>query len=863
MSTTNKLYTFKEIMTDGILVKQGEKLVQKRIDEVLIPMIQRPYAQGRKSQESIRNKFLADIFAALCDEDTKQLELNFLYGTFVNQDDDRNVFELLDGQQRMTTLFLLYWYLANQERHKDGFVWPDYLNKFTYQTRTTSTDFLNKLVTTEVNTDIIPSKAIRKSAWFSKSFDKDTTIDAMLRMLNSIDSFYKKANKKPTLGDLEKLKFYVLELNGFGLTEELFIKMNARGLQLTPFENFKADLIGYMKKNKDYCSKVEATLSRIPRNVDYWLNFSSMMDGKWVDLFWDKPIGHEDSGSKQCDISFFRFIQRFFANKAILLTDKSNKAKAREDIFVQFFTSNIEVKQYLGFNVYSAFIEKAKVTEIDLLRQLEKVLNYLSHPTIGKIMLDALTAPWETERPWQPWGTVGTQKADVGQRQMIILSSLAEYIDKVPTIDDFDKDAYTKWMRFVHILAQGTDINGIDAQITLTRQLKEILDIEEDAYRKPHQAIVSYRDTHRDNRYLDAEAEKAGKILSDSTWNEVFAEAEKDPFLQGSCMFYYQPNIEIEAYKSRTQKVKLIFQENGITEPFAKNYLLMRGVLCRNYDWSSYRQRTTNFTITNRSADRYLRNLTIWNDNAEVKRFFRELLDCADVESMKHFIQQVVKEEYTVTYNEKQFNDENAKEYLNKVYHRLFKEEEMQPLHWLYAKELPAIGVYFFSNGRAALYKGHVNKFHLGNERHKYASAVIKEFEKKFDFQFADERQKENFDKFKGYTGEILTVSSKEGILPNNCILRVNFYSSDTIDLSINNQECANHLFEAFKQYHMVEDQTDKEIMGDGKLSSFFVNGQEHFNVNVIHNADRLGTEKILEIFELAYDTIQKYESVG
>ena len=80
MSATNKLYTFKEIMTDGILVKQGEKLVPKKIDEVLIPMIQRPYAQGRKSQESIRSKFLTDIFTALCDEDTKQLELNFLYG---------------------------------------------------------------------------------------------------------------------------------------------------------------------------------------------------------------------------------------------------------------------------------------------------------------------------------------------------------------------------------------------------------------------------------------------------------------------------------------------------------------------------------------------------------------------------------------------------------------------------------------------------------------------------------------------------------------------------------------------------------------------------------------------------------------
>ena len=31
---------------------------------------------------------------------------------------------------------------------------------------------------------------------------------------------------------------------------ELYIKMNARGKQLTPFENFKADLLGYLKNEK-------------------------------------------------------------------------------------------------------------------------------------------------------------------------------------------------------------------------------------------------------------------------------------------------------------------------------------------------------------------------------------------------------------------------------------------------------------------------------------------------------------------------------------------------------------------------------------------------------------------------------------
>ena len=112
MSTTNKLHTFSEILTDGILVEENEVQVRKTISHVLIPMIQRPYAQGRKSQEGVRKKFLNDIFTVLCDKEARHLELNFLYGTFVTLDGDKNVFELLDGQQRMTTLFLLHWYLS-------------------------------------------------------------------------------------------------------------------------------------------------------------------------------------------------------------------------------------------------------------------------------------------------------------------------------------------------------------------------------------------------------------------------------------------------------------------------------------------------------------------------------------------------------------------------------------------------------------------------------------------------------------------------------------------------------------------------------------------------------------------------------
>ena len=55
--------------------------------------------------------------------------------------------EVLDGQQRLTTLFLLHWYVAARDTMCNDATTslPEYLKSFEYQTRTTSTAFLKNL----------------------------------------------------------------------------------------------------------------------------------------------------------------------------------------------------------------------------------------------------------------------------------------------------------------------------------------------------------------------------------------------------------------------------------------------------------------------------------------------------------------------------------------------------------------------------------------------------------------------------------------------------------------------------------------------------------------------------------------------
>ena len=103
---------------------------------VEIPIVQRDYAQGRKDVDikGKLNNILQDIKEAVLDT-TKRLSLNFVYGKIEGEK-----FIPMDGQQRLTLLFLLHVYAFAADEGAKNF-----LAKFSYKTRDTSTQFVAKL----------------------------------------------------------------------------------------------------------------------------------------------------------------------------------------------------------------------------------------------------------------------------------------------------------------------------------------------------------------------------------------------------------------------------------------------------------------------------------------------------------------------------------------------------------------------------------------------------------------------------------------------------------------------------------------------------------------------------------------------
>ena len=123
------------------------KLFSQSEFNVRIPIIQRDYAQGRPSAHEVRKAFLKALLSYLQAEGTH--DLDFVYGAVSESQD----FLPLDGQQRLTTLFLLHWYLAQISDSPEARV--AYYNcmltsegqvRFSYETRPSAKDFCQALL---------------------------------------------------------------------------------------------------------------------------------------------------------------------------------------------------------------------------------------------------------------------------------------------------------------------------------------------------------------------------------------------------------------------------------------------------------------------------------------------------------------------------------------------------------------------------------------------------------------------------------------------------------------------------------------------------------------------------------------------
>ena len=211
-------------------------------EELIIPEIQRDYVWG--DNELVIKRFINNIKNM---NDNEELDIGFFYSYKIYE----NFNALIDGQQRITTLILLSWYVGVDNTK---------LNNFKFKVRENSNNFLEKLL--EQKSAEIPaidgkkiSDKIKNSIWYKRIWDNDPTVKSILNALDIIDK--ELDNEKENIKNkFDNIKFSCIEAGDRRLETE-YILLNKRGVNLTNSEQLKAILTEDIENKNEWLEKWE------------------------------------------------------------------------------------------------------------------------------------------------------------------------------------------------------------------------------------------------------------------------------------------------------------------------------------------------------------------------------------------------------------------------------------------------------------------------------------------------------------------------------------------------------------------------------------------------------------------------------
>ncbi len=433
------LHSFMDIFSTE--VKNGETSVQ--LQKIVIPIIQRDYAQGRRNDDidRIRNRFLDSLYHAIVD---KPITLDFIYGDI----DDNGIITPLDGQQRLTTLFLLHWYAAKKENISE--CQYAFLNRFSYETRYSARYFCSELVRFVPSFKRKISEEIIDQSWFPLDWIKDSTIHSMLVMLDAIDTRF-----KDITGIWEHLKnnaitFYFLPIKDMGLTDELYIKMNSRGKPLTSFEHFKAELEREIR-NLDAKTGQNIT-QRIMENIDK----------KWTDLLWlyrDRNAAHSDNNI--VDDEFLRYF-KFICDILCYRRGESPQSYGTDifDLLHHYFSAD-DIHTPCHIQTLEAFFDCwCHIGEYD--SPTEFLASFMSYEhEVGKIKVDSKNKINIFEDCLHAYSDKSGRNRQFPLNRIVLLYAITTYLQHQT---DISKDDFIRRIRIVNNLIQNSEDELSDRQ---------------------------------------------------------------------------------------------------------------------------------------------------------------------------------------------------------------------------------------------------------------------------------------------------------------------------------------------------------------------------------------------------------------
>jgi uncharacterized protein with ParB-like and HNH nuclease domain len=252
------------------LYKLKDFLTNRNLNQIIIPEIQRDYVWQKDNVEkfleslSVNSKRQKDKLPELTEEMLRGLppedrdclirnrknkendnncQMGFIYAYQATSEGSDNNYILIDGQQRITTLFLTLLALSVKEKRQDDFrmnYFKDEVLKLDYKVRESSHEFLQKFVPY-----ILAGKSIADISheyWNFAEYQNDMTIKSIIANYIVIKDFIDTHDL--SLNYVENcIEFWYYDTSRSDQGERLYLYMNSRGETVSPNESIKANLL--------------------------------------------------------------------------------------------------------------------------------------------------------------------------------------------------------------------------------------------------------------------------------------------------------------------------------------------------------------------------------------------------------------------------------------------------------------------------------------------------------------------------------------------------------------------------------------------------------------------------------------------
>lgn len=558
--------------------------------QIEIPIIQRDYAQGRNNPQAadVRKSLVGNMIKAV--KEDKLLFFDFVYGRV-----DNNKFIPFDGQQRLTTLFLFHKYVFEKCQsdsdcnHKDNCSCRSILGRFSYATRQSSREFCEKLVQEKIISGNSLTSNIKNQSWFYPDWEKDPTIMGMLTMLDEIhcqmrnETDFKTFAEKLTSGCNCPITFHFVDMGEHKMSDETYVKMNARGKTLTPFENFKASLEQYLEDKK-----LQDLQNRLKNKID----------GDWLDLFWNI------NGNVLPDTLMMSFFNRHFMN--IWRSWYANNSKSEKKDEYNAFNTRIQKEMplyptkddFVSFEIYSYVMDNCGVD--NCLYPIFNIWDALCKK--DNSILNDCQAVWNRKDEGHKWNLYqGDKNKDNRETypSRVAFYALMKYYFKNST----DTASLPQWMRVVWNIIENSTIDSSDTYHAALRLIEKLSAKSHTIYNALANEFESFElgNQYHAQEQVAEEIAKAKQILygaprSDGkSWEEIIIEAENYAFFKGAIRFLFtQKNIgdDWKHFDTKWEKAKMFFDEYGVKDCEEKKYrteaILLKAVLYHVQDFWKY-----------------------------------------------------------------------------------------------------------------------------------------------------------------------------------------------------------------------------------------------------------------------------------